>query len=108
MLHQLDADAYAALGTQAATRFADGLRVALARRRQVTQVGTLTGIFFSDTPVTNYDRPGRPITSGTRRFFHQMLDAGIFLAPSGYETLFVSLSHGDDVIDATIVAAGYG
>ena len=34
-----------------------------------------------------------------------MLDGGIFLAPSGYETLFVSLAHTDDLIDQTVEAA---
>ena len=34
-----------------------------------------------------------------------MLDRGVFLAPSGYETMFVSLAHDDDVLDRTIAAA---
>ena len=106
VLHELDADAYTKL-ERAASRFADGLRVAWPDA-QVTQVGTLTGMFFSDTPVTNYEQARQADHQQYATFFHQMLDAGIFLAPSGYETFFVSLSHGDDVIDATIEAAGYG
>jgi glutamate-1-semialdehyde 2,1-aminomutase len=39
------------------------------------------------------------------RVFHHLLSAGHFLAPSGYETLFVSLAHTDDDIDATVAAA---
>jgi glutamate-1-semialdehyde 2,1-aminomutase len=37
-----------------------------------------------------------------RRFFHGMLDAGVYLAPSAYEAGFVSSAHSDAVIDATL------
>ena len=58
---------------------------------QVTQVGTLTGFFFTDQPVTNYERgPDRPTTPRYAQLFHHLLARGHFLAPSGYETLFVS------------------
>jgi glutamate-1-semialdehyde 2,1-aminomutase len=39
------------------------------------------------------------------RFFHAMLDAGVYLAPSAYEAGFVSAAHGDAEIDATAAAA---
>jgi glutamate-1-semialdehyde 2,1-aminomutase len=39
------------------------------------------------------------------RFFHGLLDRGVFFAPSGYETLFVSLAHDDDVLEQTAAAA---
>ena len=39
------------------------------------------------------------------RFFHGLLDRGVFFAPSGYETLFVSLAHDDAVIDRTVELA---
>jgi len=71
----------------------------------VTQVATLTGIFFSAAPVTNYEAAQQADHEAYARFFHAMLDAGIFLAPSGYETLFVSLAHTDDLIDQTVEAA---
>jgi glutamate-1-semialdehyde 2,1-aminomutase len=38
-------------------------------------------------------------------FFHAMLDAGVYFAPSAYEAGFVSIAHTDDVIDATLGAA---
>ena len=87
-----------------ATRFADGLAKALPDA-QVTQVGTLTGIFFRTAPVTNYEEAQQADHGAYARFFHAMLDADIFLAPSGYETLFVSLAHTDDLIDQTVEAA---
>ena len=40
-----------------------------------------------------------------RKYFHRMLDAGIYLAPSPYEAAFVSSAHTNDQIDATIAAA---
>ena len=39
------------------------------------------------------------------RFFHAMLDRGVYLAPSAFEAGFVSMAHGDDVIEATLAAA---
>ena len=103
VLGQLDDDAYAVLAARA-TRFADGLAKALPDA-QVTQVGTLTGIFFRTAPVTNYEEAQQADHGAYARFFHAMLDADIFLAPSGYETLFVSLAHTDDLIDQTVEAA---
>ena len=105
VLSQLDDAAYVDL-TARATSFADGLRDALAGRvpeprtgapvrSQVTQVGTLTGLFFSDTPVTCFRDAQSADHAQYARFFHGMLDAGVFLPPSGYEAMFVSLAaHG--------------
>jgi glutamate-1-semialdehyde 2,1-aminomutase len=103
VLALLDDAAYADLTTRA-TRFADGLRSALPNA-QVTQVATLTGFFFATTPVTDYDGAQQADHQAYARFFHAMLDRDVFLAPSGYETLFVSLAHTDDIVDATIRAA---
>ena len=103
VLGELDDAAYATLETKA-TRFANGLSKALPNA-QITQVNTLTGIFFTTRPVTNYEEAQAADHQHYARFFHAMLDAGIFLAPSGYETLFVSLAHTNSVIDDTIQAA---
>jgi glutamate-1-semialdehyde 2,1-aminomutase len=102
VLHELDDQAYEDL-TAKATRFADGLSKALPDA-QITQVQTLTGVFFSPKPVTNYEEAQAADHESYARFFHAMLDRGIFLAPSGYETLFVSLAHTDALIDQTISA----
>jgi glutamate-1-semialdehyde 2,1-aminomutase len=64
----------------------------------------LTGVFFSPAPVTDYTQAQAADHREYARFFHAMLDAGIFFAPSGYETLFVSLAHTDGLIDETIEA----
>jgi glutamate-1-semialdehyde 2,1-aminomutase len=40
-----------------------------------------------------------------QRFYHGMLDAGVYLAPSAYEAGFVSSAHSDDIIDSTLDCA---
>jgi glutamate-1-semialdehyde 2,1-aminomutase len=108
VLSQLDDGAYTDLTARAA-RFADGLRDALIVspvKAQVTQVGTLTGLFFSDTPVTCFSDAQGADHERYARFFHGMLDAGVFLPPSGYEAMFVSLAHTDAVIDRTVTVVG--
>ena len=107
VLAELSDASYTTLEAKAA-RLVDGLRAAFAAAgvdAQVTQVGTLTGLFFAGSPVTDYAAAQQADHERYARFFHGMLDRGVFLAPSGYETLFVSLAHDDDVLDRTIAAA---
>jgi glutamate-1-semialdehyde 2,1-aminomutase len=64
------------------------------------------GLFFTaDGPVTNYRQVMACDSARFRRFFHGMLDAGVYLAPSPYEAGFVSAAHGEAEIAATIEAA---
>ena len=102
VLNELTQTSYDELETKA-TRFADGLTKALPDA-QVTRVGTLTGLFFADSPVTNYEQAQKADHARYAQLFHHLLSAGHFLAPSGYETLFVSLAHTDDLLDSTISA----
>jgi glutamate-1-semialdehyde 2,1-aminomutase len=104
VLNELTDESYADLERKA-TRFADGLAQALPEA-QVTRVGTLTGLFFSPTPITNYEAAQQAAHAEYARLFHHLLSRGHYLAPSGYETFFVSLAHTDDHLDATIAAAG--
>jgi glutamate-1-semialdehyde 2,1-aminomutase len=106
-LTHLGDDAYAEL-ERIATRLADGLRAAFARAgvaAQVTQAFTLVGVFFSQTPVRNYEEAQGADHQAYASFFHGLLDRGVYFAPSGYETLFPSLAHTDADIDRTIEAA---
>ncbi len=73
---------------------------------QVARAGSMWGFFFNDAPVTNYMLAKQSDTGRYARFFHAMLDRGIFLAPSQFETAFVSSSHDEQAIDATVAAAG--
>ena len=64
------------------------------------------GLFFTaDGPVTNYRQVMACDSARFRRFFHGMLEAGIYLAPSPFEAGFVSAAHGEAEIAATIEAA---
>jgi glutamate-1-semialdehyde 2,1-aminomutase len=103
VLHELTDDSYTTL-EQKAARFAEGLTKALPDA-QVTRVGTLTGFFFASNPVTNYEQAQQADHPRYAQLFHHLLSAGHFLAPSGYETLFVSLAHEDEQIDETVAAA---
>ena len=106
-LAQLDAEVYATL-EQRVTRLGAGLAEALAAAGlavQTPQVTTLAGLFFSPTPVRDYADAQRADHAKFAAFFHAMLRRGVFLAPSGYETMFVSLAHTDEDIDRTIALA---
>jgi glutamate-1-semialdehyde 2,1-aminomutase len=70
------------------------------------QVCGMFGIFFTaEAPVTSYRQVMDCDVGRFQRFFHAMLDAGIYLAPSAYEAGFVSAAHGNAEIDATVAAA---
>jgi glutamate-1-semialdehyde 2,1-aminomutase len=70
------------------------------------QVGGMFGIFFTDQPeVTSYQQATHCNVGAFKRFFHLMLNEGIYLAPSAYEAGFLSLAHSDTDLLATIEAA---
>jgi glutamate-1-semialdehyde 2,1-aminomutase len=106
VLSLLDEAAYDELERKA-TRLADGLVRALspAGAVEVPRVRTLCGLFFASAPVRDYDDACKADHDAYARFFHRMLDAGHYFAPSGYEAIFVSLAHSDADIDRTIDAA---
>lgn len=72
----------------------------------VNQVGGMFGFFFTDqTNVTSYEDVTKCDIERFKRFFHLMLDHGVYLAPSAFEASFTSLAHGSKEIDATLEAA---
>jgi glutamate-1-semialdehyde 2,1-aminomutase len=93
----------------AATRsLCDGLASA-ARRRGVAfsaqSIGGMFGLYFSASPPSSYAEVMRCDAGAFTRFFHGMLERGVYLAPSAYEAGFVSAAHSDTDIAATIAAA---
>jgi glutamate-1-semialdehyde 2,1-aminomutase len=68
-------------------------------------VGAMFGLFFTDQQVDTYAQAVACDTTAFNRFFHAMLDRGVYLAPSAFEAGFVSSAHDDAVIDATLSAA---
>lgn len=90
-----------------ATTLAGALRDAAGRAgvpMQAAAVGSMWGGFFADAPVTDYATAKRSDTARYARFFHALLDRGVYLAPSQFETGFVSTAHGEDVVAATVEA----
>ncbi|NJD06880.1 MAG: glutamate-1-semialdehyde-2,1-aminomutase [Methylococcaceae bacterium] len=70
------------------------------------QVGGMFGLFFTDQPaVASFADVMACDAERFKRFFHAMLEAGVYLAPSAFEAGFVSMAHGDDAIEATLMAA---
>ena len=73
---------------------------------QAHQAGSMFGIFFSEKEVWNYDDSAAADQQAFAVWFRAMLEQGIYLAPSQFETLFMSGAHTDADIDRTIAAAG--
>ena len=85
-----------------------GLRQALAETGipgRVNAAGSLATLFFTSEPVRNYRGAKGSDTKLYARFFREMLDRGIFLAPSQFEAAFVSAAHTPEDISRTIAAA---
>jgi glutamate-1-semialdehyde 2,1-aminomutase len=68
-------------------------------------VGGMFGIFFRATPPASFAEAMQCDTETFNRFFHAMLAAGIYLAPSAYEAGFVSSAHGEAEVGRTVGAA---
>jgi len=70
------------------------------------QVGGMFGCFFSTEPsISRFEQVSRCDLQRFQQFYHGMLDAGVYLAPSAYEAGFVSSAHTDAIIDSTIECA---
>lgn len=71
---------------------------------QINKVESLFTIFFSGERVMNFDSANRCDMKMYARFFHHLLDLGVFIPPSGYEAWFVSAAHGPIESDITVNA----
>lgn len=71
----------------------------------VNRVGAMFGLFFTNETVETYAQATTADVAAFNRFFHGMLERGVYLAPSAFEAGFVSSAHGDAEIQATIDAA---
>lgn len=91
------ADTLAAEVTSALT--AEGVPHVLQR------AGSMFSVFFVDEPaVPDYATARRQSTEAYARFFHAMLDDGVYLPPSPFESWFVSAAHDDDALDRVVSA----
>ncbi len=100
-------DFYTKLSSQT-NKLATGLTAA-ANKAGVTfcadSIGGMFGLYFAKEVPSTFTQMMASDTAKFNRFFHLMLDAGVYLAPSAFEAGFVSAQHDDEVIDATIKAA---
>ncbi len=71
----------------------------------VNRVGSMMTWFFTPAPVTDYDTAKHSETSKFKKFFHAMVERGIYLPPSQFEALFVSTEHSEGDLNRTIEAA---
>jgi len=71
----------------------------------VNRVGSMLTAFFTASPVVDLASAKRSDTARYARFFHAMLERGVFLAASQFEAAFVSLAHTDDDLEAAARAA---
>lgn len=73
-------------------------------QHRINRKGSMMSLFFNATSVSNFSEVKNSNISLFNNFFHQLLDQGIYLPPSGYETWFVSAAIGDKEIDKTLEA----
>ncbi len=69
------------------------------------RAGSMWTSFFTGEPVVDWTTANRSNRQMYGKFFHAMLEAGVYLAPSQFEAAFVSLAHTDEVVEQTIAAA---
>lgn len=86
------------LGMEAAAKAA-GLKL------QFHQAGSMFGVFFSEAPVYDYATAAQSDLEAFKMYFCAMLEQGIYLAPSQFETTFMSGAHTDADIEKTIAAS---
>ena len=108
MLKSLDENFHAVLARRT-ERLVQGFRDLAARHERALTVNSACGMFslFFDAPeqVTEFSHVARSSVDTFNRFFHGMLDRGVYLAPSAFEAGFLGLHHSPDVIEATLAAA---
>jgi len=91
-------------------KLAMGLKAAAERHGislSINYVGAMFGFFFTDDeqPITTFEQVMACDSDKFNRFFHLMLEHGVYLAPSSFETGFLSTAHSDEIIEQTLEAA---
>ncbi len=107
-LRELDRPGFYEALEKTAHRLATGLEAAAASTgtaATVNRVGSMLGVFFTDQPVKDFESAKTANLELFSAYYRDMLEKGIYLAPSQFEALFVSAAHTNADIDATISAA---
>ena len=93
---------------ETSARLEEGLRRAASEAGapvEINRAGSMFTVFFTSTPVTDFRSARTSDAFRYGKFFHALLDRGVYLAPSQFEACFVSLAHTRRDINATIRAA---
>lgn len=72
---------------------------------QINSIGSMFTVFFTSAPVTDFQKAKTSDTARYARFFHAMLERGVYFPPSQFEACFVSLAHTHNDIKATLQIA---
>jgi glutamate-1-semialdehyde 2,1-aminomutase len=103
-----DLDPYPALAATAEA-IADGLAKAFADRgipATINRAESMFGVFFSEGPVRDFRGATASDHQRYARFFHHLLERGVYLPPSGFELWTLGTEHRDAEVDAILEAAG--
>jgi len=73
----------------------------------INQIGSMGSIFFASHPVSDFRSAEKGNAGLFKKYYMSMLNQGIYLAPSPFETTFLSLAHGEEAIQKTIDAAAH-
>jgi glutamate-1-semialdehyde 2,1-aminomutase len=91
---------------QLGARLGNGLAAAAAGvPHTVNRMGSMVTLFFTRGPVTDYASAKTSDTARFGTFFRRMREKGVFLPPSQFEAMFVSLAHTDEDVDQVIASA---
>ncbi len=107
-LDQISKPGFYELLTARTTRLVDGLKASAAKHGvgfTADSVGGMFGLYFAKAVPQSYADVMASDKDSFNRFFHAMLDAGHYFAPSAFEAGFVSAAHSEADIDSTIAAA---
>jgi glutamate-1-semialdehyde 2,1-aminomutase len=107
-LKKLQAPGFYERLTATAHALCDGLEAAARKRRvafSAQSVGGMFGLYFRSQPPASYAEVMQCDKDAFTRFFHAMLERGVYFAPSAYEAGFVSAAHSEADIAATVAAA---
>ena len=105
-LNALNNESYAQLETHGA-RLQHGIENALKKHgiaAQLQRQGSMWTLFFNPNSVESYEQAKASDLTMYGRFFHAMLERGIYLPPAQFEAAFISLAHSENEIEATIAA----
>ncbi|MCP4712382.1 MAG: glutamate-1-semialdehyde 2,1-aminomutase [Planctomycetes bacterium] len=103
-LNELSEKTYEQLETRA-VQLEEGIRKNLEKlglNYVYQRVGSMACLFFRDKPVYNYDDAMDCDTKGFAKYYHAMLDNGVYLPPSQFEAFFISTAHTEEDIEKTV------